>query len=342
MRLDIPALGPAPLGLEEVGVWDPKHHYWGEPGERKEEWAKPIIKQGKRIEYEMEHLLPGEDPDDPDMDPIIEAIELEDAGDHRGADRVLMALLTADLRCLDAHAHLGNSIFDHSPEKAIRHYEMGVRIGELSLGGSFNGLLPWGHIDNRPFLRCLQGYGLSLWRLRRFKEAEDVFIRMLWLNPSDNQGVRFVLDEVRKGKVWRADYWIHKAITWRDHEDARRQAKKRRGAFTREFLLHIYERVEKFHGYLLREDGSPDRELFRSLRRSTVDDCEAFLLERVFEFAHYGLVDEAVTIGRWFSEASSQSENFLSDVGCVLAEAGRADEALEQIEENLPRFPDDV
>ncbi len=205
-RLDVDALGLTPLGLEEMGVWDPKRHYWGEPGERKEEWAKPIIKKGKRIEYEMEQVLPGEDPDDPDMDPIIESIELRDAGDHRGADRALMALLSVDLRCLDAHAHLGNSVFDHFPEKAIRHYETGVRIGELSLGKSFKGLLPWGHIDNRPFLRCLQGYGLCLWRLRRFKEAEEVFIRMLWLNPTDNQGVRSLLDEVRRGEVWRADY----------------------------------------------------------------------------------------------------------------------------------------
>jgi hypothetical protein len=25
---------------------------------------------------------------------------------------------------------------------------------------------------------------------------------MLWLNPSDNQGVRFLLGEIREGKVW--------------------------------------------------------------------------------------------------------------------------------------------
>jgi hypothetical protein len=25
---------------------------------------------------------------------------------------------------------------------------------------------------------------------------------MLWLNPTDNQGVRFLLGQVREGKVW--------------------------------------------------------------------------------------------------------------------------------------------
>jgi tetratricopeptide (TPR) repeat protein len=116
-----------------------------------------------------------------------------------------MNLCRADLRCLDAHAHLGNLEFDHRTEKAIRHYEAGVRVGELSLGSTFEGLLPWGWIDNRPFLRCLHGYGLCLWRLRKFKQAADVFERMLWLNPSDNQGARFAVDKARARMEWRSD-----------------------------------------------------------------------------------------------------------------------------------------
>jgi len=48
-----------------------------------------------------------------------------------------MDLCQSDLRCLDAHSHLGNFVFDHWPQNAIRHYEVGLRIGELSLGGDF-------------------------------------------------------------------------------------------------------------------------------------------------------------------------------------------------------------
>lgn len=131
-------------------------------------------------------VLPGADPDDPDSDPIGESNDLKDAGEGRAAHAILMKLCDADLRCLDAHAHLGNFVFDHRPKEAIRHYEAGVRIGELSLGPAFDGLLPWGHVDNRPFLRCMHGFGVCLWRLGRFDEAEGVFDRMLWLNPSDN------------------------------------------------------------------------------------------------------------------------------------------------------------
>jgi hypothetical protein len=197
-RLDIPALGLTPLQLEERGMWDPKDQYWGEPDEPLEEWAKPLIKQGPRPEYEMEQVLPGENPDAPDIDPIRDAVEQKEAGDYAGAHRMLMTLLAADLRCLDAHAHLGTFAFDHSPEKAIRHYEVGVRIGDLSLGEDFNGVLDWGHVNNRPFLRCMHGYGLCLSCLGRHKEAKEVFVRMLWLNPTDNQGVRFLLGKVRE------------------------------------------------------------------------------------------------------------------------------------------------
>jgi hypothetical protein len=48
--------------------------------------------------------------------------------------KILMDLCDADLRCLDAHAHLGTLVFDSRAADAVRHYEVGVRIGELSLG----------------------------------------------------------------------------------------------------------------------------------------------------------------------------------------------------------------
>lgn len=118
------------------------------------------------------------------------------------ARRILMALLEADLRCLDAHAHLGNLVFDHTAREALRHYEVGVRIGELSLAENFTGVLSWGLVDNRPFLRCMKGYGLCLWRLGRGDEAARVFDRMLWMNPADSQGIRFLLPAVRDGRRW--------------------------------------------------------------------------------------------------------------------------------------------
>jgi tetratricopeptide (TPR) repeat protein len=202
MRADVEALGLVPLALHDQGEWDPATAYWGEEGEPIDEWARPIIARGKRPMFEMEQVIPGEDPEDFDSDPIVEASQRNAAGDRAGAREILMKLLAADLRCLDAHAHLGNLEFDRRPEQALRHYEVGLSIGAFSLGKTFDGVLPWGLIDNRPFLRNLHGVGLCWWRLGKTREAAAVFRKMLWLNPDDNQGARFNLAEVEAGKAW--------------------------------------------------------------------------------------------------------------------------------------------
>lgn len=196
-RIDAAALGLVPLGLRDRGTWDPGEEYWGEEDEPVEEWAGPIIARGPRPEFEMEQVLPGEDPDDPWSDPIVQSNDLREAGKHAEAKKILMDLCQADLRCLDAHSHLGHFTYHFDPSVALRHFEVGFRIGELALGSDFTGVLPWGHIDNRPFLRCMHGFGLCLWRVGRFDEAERIFDRMLWLNPSDNQGVRLLIDDVK-------------------------------------------------------------------------------------------------------------------------------------------------
>jgi len=201
-RIEISALDLNPLGLYARGLWDPADEYWGEPDESIPEWASPIIARGPRPMFEMEQVIPGAGPSDPFDDPITRSNELKAAGDIDEARTLLMELLAADLRCLDAHAHLGTMTFDRMPKDGLRHYEMGMYIGELSLGEAFDGVLAWGWIDNRPYLRCLHGYGLCLWRLKRVAEAEQVFQRMLWLNPTDNQGARFLLADARSGKSW--------------------------------------------------------------------------------------------------------------------------------------------
>jgi hypothetical protein len=48
----------------------------------------------------------------------------------------------------------------------------------------------------------MHGFGLCLWRLARFDEGMCIFDRMLWLNPSDNQGVRLLIDDVQAKIPW--------------------------------------------------------------------------------------------------------------------------------------------
>jgi hypothetical protein len=194
-----------PLALVPCGTWNPDDAYWGEEDEPIEEWAKPIMAAGPRPLFEMEQILPGSDIEDPDSDPIMQANELRDAGQVSEARELLMRLIEQDPRCLDAHAHLGHLVFDRNPTRALAHYALGAQIGRRALGSQFRGVLSWGLIDNGPYLRCLQGYGLCLWRLRRFAEAEKVFEELLWLSPGDNLGVRFLLPQVRRRKPWSPD-----------------------------------------------------------------------------------------------------------------------------------------
>jgi hypothetical protein len=203
-RIDAAALGLRPLALEDWGPWDPEDATWGEEGEPLEAWARPIVARGPRPSFEFERCLPGDDPGDWDSDPIQEAIDEWNSGRKVQALRKLEDLCRADLRCLEAHAHLGAFHFERHPERALVHDQVGIAMGQLSLGPDFDGVLPWGCQDNRPYLRCLQGAGLCLWRLGSFREAEAIFERMLWLNPSDNQGARFLLPKVRSGRDWQA------------------------------------------------------------------------------------------------------------------------------------------
>lgn len=196
-RIDVDALGLVPLKLYDEGVWDPPEYDWGDPDAPLDTPTKQNIAAGSRPAFRMEQVLPG---DDPDTDPIDTANDLIDAGDREEALKILMDLCRADLRCLDAHAHLAALRFDFSPEVAIRHYEVGVKIGEPSLGDEFDGVLPWAYVDNRPFHRCMRGYGRCLWRLERFEEAAGIYQRLLRLDPTQKVGSS--IEHIRAGNAW--------------------------------------------------------------------------------------------------------------------------------------------
>lgn len=203
VRLDAAALGLVPLGLEERGDWSPSEEYWGEPGDRLAPCLLPILSAGPRPSFEMEQVVPGRDLSGLDgPDPILGSVEFAAMGDRPRATTLLRRCLAADLRCLDAHAHLGNLAFDRDPALALRHYRVGAAIGELTVPADSAAVLPWGMIDNRPFLRCLHGIAVSLWKLGEHAAAAAMMERILWLCPSDNLGERLVIAAVARGQSW--------------------------------------------------------------------------------------------------------------------------------------------
>ena len=51
----------------------------------------------------------------------------------------------------------------------------------------------WGELETRPYMRARQGLGLLYLEAGRFDEAIGEFKDLLWRNPNDNQGVRYLV-----------------------------------------------------------------------------------------------------------------------------------------------------
>ncbi len=202
---DVPSLDLEPLALEDLGVDDLRERYQEfEPDDRYYPlWREHTASPGRWWEFDgiAWGAGVGIDPQDNSAGLVNKASEVS-SYDPGAAREMLMEALHADLRCIDAHVHLGNLLFERRPQEAIVHYEIAVAIGELSLGENFDGFLPWGCLYNRPFLRALHAYGICRWREGAFEKAEAIFGRILRLNPADNQGARFCLFDVQDGNAW--------------------------------------------------------------------------------------------------------------------------------------------
>lgn len=97
--------------------------------------------------------------------------------------------------CADAYVLLAEEAAEDLEE--VRDlYQKGVEAGERAVGeemfredvGSF-----WGIFETRPYMRARQGLAFCLWELDEHQKAIDHYTDMLWLNPNDNQGIRYLL-----------------------------------------------------------------------------------------------------------------------------------------------------
>ena len=116
-------------------------------------------------------------------------------------------------------------------------------------------------------------------------------------------------------------------VSRRDHRTAASAQQLRDDA---ELALALAERLT----------GKPE-ELSELMSRGLLSD--EWLIELPFALAWKGLVDEAVRVGDALAELDEDNRAlFASDVAVILAEAGRREQALARVEENLWRFPDDL
>ncbi|MFE0369540.1 hypothetical protein [Streptomyces tendae] len=168
-------------------------------------WKRHVLAQGVRARFRLPtaHLLPPAARQELlGLDPGESAVRLEQLIVERpaGAEAYVWR---ADLALADAREH-GTGRKRGALMEARRWYECGLAVAEVPLhfpmyGGSFDTgpVLLWREDSNRPLLRSLYGLALVAHRQKRWNTAEMILMRLLYLDPDDEQQAGTLLKEVR-------------------------------------------------------------------------------------------------------------------------------------------------
>jgi tetratricopeptide (TPR) repeat protein len=93
-------------------------------------------------------------------------------------------------------------------DKAQISYEHALTCARLLMPGIEQETeIPWGMIENRPFLRTYHGLGVALLEKGDLQGATEKFLFLLRVNPSDNQGCRLLVFRalIERGEYSEAD-----------------------------------------------------------------------------------------------------------------------------------------
>lgn len=121
--VDVSRLGLEPLPLRDTGMEDLRESY--EPHVDPDPYAPMwrALTAKPRRSFNMDPIAWGAFPDskDPEENLTCDAAELTERGEWDRAYKLLMQALRRDLRCIDAHVHLGNLVFDRSAKRALQY-----------------------------------------------------------------------------------------------------------------------------------------------------------------------------------------------------------------------------
>ncbi len=117
------------------------------------------------------------------------------------AEEAFLGVLASDPRHADALNGLGTVYFHEKRlEEAEAMHEKALSAALKFFGGAAPDHVDWNSPHDRTLLRAMHGLALAAYRRGDVKEAERRFHELMKLNPADNTGARFLLEDIKKGR----------------------------------------------------------------------------------------------------------------------------------------------
>jgi len=193
-NIDVPG-----LEFTSIGIWNPRSGY----DDGALEYFADYLREGLRESFEFNDYT-GYGFYGLDSDPVYDSTE---ADSPASAYAMLSKLWEAYPQCIDALVHIGNINFKikYKWQSAMYCYQSAVHIAQKLMPSDLDGVFLWSCLANRPYLRALHGMCLVHWRLGEFDKAIAVATKLLRVNPPDNGGTRFILEDLKARKPWTPD-----------------------------------------------------------------------------------------------------------------------------------------
>lgn len=147
-------------------------------------------------ENEWEFVFPPSIDNEETYNEYYEGVELLDY-DDTAAEQTFKKIIKMHPYHIDAYNHL--SLAFKNQKKTFESFltaEKAYMLGKLCLPKEFKQgkhKLSWANLDNRPFLRSCQIFGLEYQGKKQYHEAIHYYTEILDYNEGDNQGARYLL-----------------------------------------------------------------------------------------------------------------------------------------------------
>jgi tetratricopeptide (TPR) repeat protein len=163
----------------------------------KKDNLKPIVRQ--YYDNEWVFVYPSSVDNKRVYDEFWEGVEFLDNEDII-AEEIFKGIILKHPYYIDAYNHLAIAYRNQKKSfESLLTAEKAYQLGKSFFPAEFNfktDKLIWSHLDNRPFLRACQTYGLECQYHKDYSTAIEIFKENLALNEDDNQGIRYLLLEI--------------------------------------------------------------------------------------------------------------------------------------------------